>query len=64
MGVCVGVCVCVCWGGGGGGRVLDRSKIPWYLSFFLLFLAQAATLLSRAGQLEQFWYRITQGTFL
>ena len=53
------------WGGeGGGGRCLTEARSHGTLVFFLLFLAQAATLLSRAGQLEPFWYRITQGTFL
>ena len=40
---------------GNGGQVLDKSKIPWCLCFFLLFLALVAILFSRAGQFEQFW---------
>ena len=32
--------------------MFDRNKIPWCLSFFLLFLALAAILFSRAGR---FW---------
>ena len=40
---------------GGEGVGFDRSKIPWCLSFFLLFLALATTLFSRAGRVEQCW---------
>ena len=47
------------WGGGGGGGgrggCLTEARSHSALVFFLLFLALAAALFSRAGRFEQFW---------
>ena len=45
-------------------KSVHRFSTISHLKLFFLFIAMAATLFNRAEPFEQFWKRVSQGTFL